>query len=143
MKKLSLFLIVILLAGYTFVSCSKGNDNTTPPPVTASQQLQAKWALESYVYHQYGTNPVQDTTEIYSGTANDFLDFKPTGKVNFSVASYIDSFSYALVGDTSLIIEQFGSYKIQALTDHTLKLYFRADDPAISGYFEETYNLKK
>lgn len=142
MKKLSLFLIVVILAGYIFVSCSKSNDNTTPPPST-SQRIQTKWTLESYVYHQYGTNPVQDTTEIYTGTANDYFDFKPTGTVNFSVASYSDSFTYAIVGDTSLIISQFGNYKIQALTDHTLKLYFRADDPAISGYFEETYNLKK
>jgi hypothetical protein len=142
MKKLSLFLIAVILAGYTFVSCSKGEDITTPP-LTTSQQLQAKWTLESYVYHQYGTNPIQDTTEIYTGTGNDYFDFKPTSKVIFSVASYTDSFTYALVGDTSLIIEQFGNYKIQAITDHTLKLYFKTDDPAISGYFEETYNLKK
>ncbi|MEP6615940.1 MAG: hypothetical protein ABJA57_05145 [Ginsengibacter sp.] len=143
MKKF-LFIILAAMATFSMESCSKSNDKSVPVPVVTTQQkIQARWTLENYIYHEHGTNPVYDTTTVYTGTSSDYLDFKANGKVYYSLSEYSDSSTYSVIGDTTLFISQLGNYKILSLTDHALKLNFREDDAAIAGYFEETYNLNK
>jgi hypothetical protein len=52
-----------------------------------------------------------------------------------------DISSYGLSGDSSIIHENFGTYKIVQLTDNVLKLYQREQQN--DAFFEETLNLKK
>jgi hypothetical protein len=139
MKKLSLFILSMLIVAYTMVSCSKSKDTT--PTQTTLQKIQSKWLVDNLVDHYH--DPSLDTTIITTGTASDYVDFRTDGKVYTSFSGSQDTSTYALVGDTTILITLIGNYKIQTLTDHILKLYGREDDPSTSAYFEETINLKK
>jgi hypothetical protein len=141
MKKFSLFILSLLIVAYTMVSCSKSKDTT--PTQTTLQKIEGKWLLETFIYHEHGTqSPTFDSTDTYVGTASDYFDFKNNGQVYFSPT---DSSSYAVVGDTTLIITLIGDFKIQSLTDHILKLNHRENDPTSTtgAYAEVTINLKK
>jgi len=137
-KAFALFITAIFIA-YVFVSCSKSKDTTAQ--LTVTQKIQNKWLVDNLVDHFH--DPTFDTTVISAGTASDYVDFRTDGKVYTFFDGSADTSTYAVVGDTSILITLIGNYKIQALTDHTLKLYGREDDPSSSAYFEETINLKR
>ncbi|MEP6615939.1 MAG: hypothetical protein ABJA57_05140 [Ginsengibacter sp.] len=139
MKKLPLFIVSTLIVGYTMVSCSKSKDKTATQ--TTLQKIQAKWQVDNLIDHLH--DPTFDTTITSVGTASDYVDFRTDGKVYTFFDGSADTSTYALVGDTSILITLIGNYKIQTLTDHILKLYGREDDPSTSAFFEETINLKK
>ena len=126
------------MVGYVFVSCKKSDKKTTQ--LTVLQRIQAKWGIESVIDHEHLTAGF-DTTVTSAGTASDYVDFRSDGKVYFSFGGTSDTTTYALVGDTSILIQLVGTYKIQTLTDNQLKLYTKEEDA--SGYLEEYLNLKK
>ena len=127
--------MAILLMASVLHSCKKDKKQTT------TQKVQVKWSVESIIDHEH--DPFLDTNITTLGTTADYIDFRTDGKVYSSVDGGQDTSAYALSGDTSIIIVNNGSFTIQSLTDHVLKLYGRADDPSTSSYFEETLNLKK
>ncbi len=139
MKKVFLFTISSLMLTFIFESCKKKDTTTT------LQKIQAKWAIESVIDHEYDpSSSPADNTNTYQGVAaTDYVDFRADGKVYSSLDGSADTSFYVLSGDTTIISDLLGSVKIQTLNDHALKLYGREDDPSTSSYFEETINLKK
>ena len=141
MKKAFLLVLSFILIAYVFVSCSKDKKEIVTPPLTTLQKIQAKWLVESIVDHLH--DPTDDTTLIYDGVPSDYVDFKSNGKVYLDVGGSADTSTYAVVGDTSLLLTNYGTYKIQSLTDHILKLFVREDNTSTGFFIEETINLKK
>lgn len=138
MKKVLLFLMSAITLTFIFESCKKKDK------ITTLQKIQAKWAIETLIYHEYdpSASPA-DFTDTYQGVATDYIDFRTDGKAYSFFDGLADTSTYVLSGDTAIIADFSGTLKIQSLTDHVLKLYSKEDDPSTSGYFEETINLKK
>ena len=140
MKQLLSFAILAFFVTYIFESCKKSDKKVT---LTTTQQVQAKWTLESLIDHEHVNSPVFDSTITTPGTAADYLDFRADGKVYSSLGGSLDTTTYAIVGDTSILIVSAGSYRIQTLTANAMKLYTKLDVPSWPGYIEEYINLKK
>jgi hypothetical protein len=141
MKKLFLFSSSVIMLAFIFESCKKDKDTS---PATTLQKIQAKWSVESIIVHEY--DPPSDLTDTTQGVAvaTDYVDFRTDGKVYSFLAGELDTSSYTLSGDTTIIVDLFANFKIQSLTDHVLKLYTKgSDDPTLPAYWEFYYNLKK
>ena len=128
-----------IMLTFIFASCKK-NKNTA----TTLQKIQTKWSVESVIDHEHDPSSLPiDTTTTYLGVATDYVDFRNDGKVYSYFDGSADTSPYTLSGDTTIIINLLGKFKIQSLTDHVLKLYDKEDNPSTSSYFEEYINLKK
>ncbi len=114
---------VIILLGFLSVlavfSCKKDQVKEK----TTLEKVQAKWELENITLHLREPSEPIDTTVVYTGTANDYFDFRTDGKVYSSIDGEEDISTYGLSGDSSIILENFGTHKILQLTDNILQLY--------------------
>ncbi len=133
---------VIILLGFLSVlsvfSCKK--DDKVKEKTTL-EKVQAKWGIENITIHFVDPSQPIDTTVVFPGTASDYFEFKTDGKAYSMIDGESDISTYGLSGDSSIIHENFGTYKIVQLTDNVLKLYQREQQN--DAFFEETLNLKK
>src|SRR5215203_1984341 len=98
------------------VSCTKEDKKTT------DEKIQGKWQVESVVDHEHVSG--LDSTDTYTGTPNDYLDFHANGKLYYSWDGDTDSVGYTLQDDTKILFDEgIGEFDIQTLTENTLKLY--------------------
>lgn len=138
MKK---FLTVICVLSILSIASCKKDKKEEVVEKTTLEKIQAKWGLENITF-KYTINSVPfDTTVIYNGVSSDYFDFRTDGKAYISVDGEPDTSVYALSGDSTILFEEFGSYKIQSMTDNSLKLFIT--DQNEDEIAEQTINLKK
>ena len=144
MKKATFLICTIVLSALLFSACKKSNDVT----ITTLQRIQAKWAVDKEYYHDnYSGVDFRDTTY---GVVGDYADYRTDGKVYYKIGSYLDTASYALLGDTKIITTYSSpgssSYSdtatILVLTDNQFQLYVKEFDTA-PDYYEYTDYLTK
>jgi hypothetical protein len=139
MKTNKLYLSLLSVCLLTIVSCKKEDEKTT------AEKIQAKWQVESTYYNDHIAG--EDDSETLPGNASDYFDFRADGKLYYNLDGDADTLNYALQNDTKIILQGsgFGTvFDIQNLTDNTLELYTKENDPDNTDDFSElAINLKK
>lgn len=136
MKKIIIPMAVATLIVFCITACKK-TDNQQPQ--TTLQKIQAKWQLQTYYSNDHfsGVDHIQNVT----GTASDYLDFRPDGKVYSSLLGSRDTVTYSLVNDTQLLIDGSTKYDIKTLTSNSFVIYEK--DISGSDFLEETITMAK
>ncbi|MFT3979664.1 MAG: hypothetical protein QM687_04280 [Ferruginibacter sp.] len=133
MKKLKLLLPAMAIAAIAFTSCDDTDDTT------ALQKLQNKWSVDSLVFKT--TTSGTTTTVKYTGTADDYYDFRTDNNLYYDVHStprVTDTVPYSLIGSTTLVTDGDTS-SIAVLNSSRLSTYTRSgtttDYLEVYGYF--------
>ena len=81
MKKIITSIAIVTLFTFYLTACKKSSD--TQQPQTTLQKIQAKWQVDTYYENDHfsGADHIKNTV----GTANDYFDFRPDGKIYFSL----------------------------------------------------------
>ena len=135
MKSITLTILAAFLIA--FLPACKKTDNLTP-----QQKLLGKWHLQTILTHDHIAGA--DHTSTYTGTANDYVDFRSDGKVYSNVQGQPDTSFYALTGDTKLEIfstNYSDSYDVKTLTSSTFVVYVKTSYN--NNYSEETSTFNK
>ena|SRR6218665_1694765 len=137
MKKLKLLLPLLALASFAFISCSDDDDDAT----TALQRLQNKWSVDSLVFKTTTGGTVSTTTK-YTGSTDDYYDFRTDNKLYYDVHStppLKDTVSYQLIGNSTLVTDGSDTSSISVLTSSKLLTYTKTGNATdyleVFGYF--------
>jgi len=135
MKKIITSTALVLLAIFFLSACKKSNKQQT-----TLEKIQGVWQLETDVDNEHVSG--QDNITTTSGGPGDILDFRSDGKVYSNIQGEADTSTYALSGDTKIVIEGFETFDITTLTANIFVL----DNKEIIGgtdFDEETITLKR
>lgn len=138
MKK---FLTVICVLSILSIASCKKDKKEEVVEKTTLEKIQAKWGVENITVRLADTSIPLDTTLVIPGKASDYFDFRVDGKVYSMFDGEGDTSTYALSGDSTILYQGFGDYKILVLTENSLKLYSKEEQSP--ELYEETLNLKK
>jgi hypothetical protein len=136
MKKFIKSMAVATLMVCLFPACKKTD---TQVPQTTLQKIQAKWQLVTYQENDHFSG--MDHIQSLTGGSDDYLDFRTDGKVYVSVFGSIDTSTYALSGDTKIVIDGSFITEIKTLTQNSFVLYSK--DVSGSDFLEQTFTMKK
>lgn len=136
MKKIITLIAVATLIIVSLNACKK---NDAQPTQTTLQKIQAKWLLQNYLEndHYSGLDHIKNLT----GGANDYLDFRTDGKVYVSLFGSKDTSTYALSGDTKIVVDGVNIFDIKTLTENSFIIYQK--DISGSDFLEQTFTMKK
>lgn len=135
MKQIIYFSATVLLALFYLPACKKSDK-----PQTTIEKVQAKWQLVTQVDNNHVSG--QDNISTITGTTGDIIDFRTDGKVYSNTQGQADTTTYALSGDTKIIIDGNLDYDITVLTTNSFILHSKLLAGG-SDFYEETITLKK
>ena len=137
MKKIITSIVIVTLVTFYLTACKKSSD--TQQPQTTLQKIQNKWLLQNYLEndHYSGLDHIKNLT----GGANDYLDFRTDGKVYVSLFGSKDTSTYALSGDTKIVVDGVNIFDIKTLTENSFIIYQK--DISGSDFLEQTFTMKK
>lgn len=136
MKKIIYLMALIALLTFFLTACKKSDKQ----PKTTIEKVQGKWSLQSEVLNQHVAGHDDITTT--PGEANDIIDFRTDGKVYSVVTGIQDTSTYALSGDTKIILDGTQSYDIKELTSSSFIIYNK-EIYGTDEYDEITISLKR
>lgn len=123
---------LLLLALLPMISCNKDKDKQTSLTV-------GRWKIKEEVIQGYvNGSPQAATTWTFDPT--DYFDFKGNGTAEAKGFGRIETFPYAIAGDTITINQTKG--KINTLTANTFS-YTLSDTMSSTHYTKVTWNLYK
>jgi hypothetical protein len=126
--------MVMVLAAITFASCKKDKEKTT------QEKIVGRWKIESLVVNDMTSGTL--TTNTYTGTAADFIEFRNDGTANTSVDGTTDNMAWGIISDAKVWMDSPSDiYDIKVLTDTKLVIYSKETYGA--DYYEVSINLKK
>ena len=138
--------IIVICSCIMFTACKKNKEEevvVAVPVKTTAQKVLGKWIINSVVLNDFYNNLPHIST--FNGVNTDYIEFKSNGIaiVNFQTLGPLDSTSYSIANDSTLILEG-EPQKIKELTDIKLVLYTKnISSTTPLEYEEQTINLKK
>ncbi len=135
MKKIVTAAMVALSILFLLPACKKSDKQ----PSTL-EKIQGKWQLDNEVFNDHLSG--QDNITNISGVAGDIADFRTDGKVYTTIQGQSDTSTYALSGETKIVIDDSIIYDIKTLTTSSFVLYNKENDTG-TDYYEQTINFKK
>lgn len=136
MKRIIRLMTFIALLTFYLTACKKSDNQ----PKTTIEKVQGKWSLQSEVLNEHLAG--HDNITTTPGEANDIIDFRTDGKVYSVVTGIQDTSTYALSGDTKIILDGTQSYDIKALTSSSFIIYNK-EIYGTDEYDEITISLKR
>ena len=135
MKKFITSAILALLVTFYLPACKKSDKKQT-----TLEKIQGVWQLETDVDNEHVSG--QDNITTITGAAGDILDFRTDGKVYSNLQGEADTSTYALSGDTKIVIEGIVTLDITTLTANLFVLH---NKEILGGtdFSEETLTLKR
>jgi hypothetical protein len=135
MKKIITSAALILLVTFYLSACKK-----TDKQPTTIEKVQGKWNLVTDIFNEHISG--QDNISSITGTTGDNIDFRTDGKVYSNIQGGADTSTYALSGDTKIVINGTLNYDITTLTSSSLILH-DMESTGGTDFQEETITLKK
>lgn len=139
MKKIITSIAIVTVVTFYLSACKKSDTQRTTTQ-TPLQKIQAKWQLQTYVYNDHYAN--MDHLTNLTGGANDYLDFRTDMKVYTYLFGSRDTSTYALSGDTKVVIDGTDIFDIKTLTNNSFIMYNK-DNGSGTDYEEITFTMKK
>ncbi len=107
-------IIITALTGLCFFSCSKpANEPTT------QELLLGRWKLSTIVVEDVTVVP---PTYTYSGTVDDYEDFRTDSKLYSRIDAVLDTSSYSVLSAQYILIG-VDTFEIKVLNSNNLQLY--------------------
>ncbi len=136
MKKIFISIAIIAILSNSFTGCKKSD---TQVALTPLQKMQAKWQLVTYAENDHFSGA--DHFKNLTGGVDDYLDFRVDGKVYVSLFGTKDTSTYAMSGDTRIVIDGSLFLDIKTLTDKACVLYGK--DVFGADFLEQTFTMRK
>src|ERR1700692_3642906 len=116
MKKIIPSVALALLVTFYLPACKK-----TDKQPTTIEKVQAKWNLVTDTFNDHVSG--QDNISTITGATGDIIDFRTDGKVYSNIQGGADTSTYALSGDTKIVINGILNYDITTLTSNSFILH--------------------
>jgi hypothetical protein len=126
--------LITFLSVLMLTACKKDKQKTT------QEKIVGTWKIESVITKDMYQGTL--TTDVYTGIAADYIEFKNDGTAHTSVDGYTDNPAWGIVSDAQIWMDTpSDKYDIKALADNQFILYNK--DSYGTDYTEVTINLKK
>jgi hypothetical protein len=135
MKKIIISVALVSLVTFYLPACKKSDKKQT-----TIEKIQGIWQLESDIYNDHFSG--QDNIDSITGDPGDIVDFRTDGKVYSNIGGFTDTSTYALSGDTKIVLDGIHLYDIITLTANSFIIHNK-ETTAPSDFYEETIALKK
>lgn len=141
MKIHHLFILVMVCVALT--RCKNEHVNPAAATPAAARLLLGKWSLVKDSTSSSFIGPAVNITE-YTGTADDYYDFKADGKVYIKENGVYSTMAYTMATDTSAFLGDvnFPSV-INPLTSHSATINFAMPQGPGGGHSSHTVYLSK
>ena len=116
MKKFITSVALVSLATFYLPSCKKSDKQQT-----TIEKIQGKWQLESDIFNDHFSG--QDNIDTTAGDPGDIVDFRTDGKIYTNIGGGKDTSTYALSGDTKIVLDGTQVFDIITLTANSFIIY--------------------
>ncbi len=141
MKRLPAILIMLLVIGYIVYSFIHETPKNTEKTMRMNRrQVQGKWRILNYTKNDHYEN--SDHHEVVYGKSRDYMYFRTSGKVAYSLGADVSTSDYSLTTDSTI---QYGQRTclIQGINSNSLSLVYKSTPDANNRYQEISYSLMK